>query len=287
MEFFNGLGNTIVLALHDIVTNQLLKTVETNFHSIHDIPTYLQTVEKTLKYNEDYYFKVKRTFKSLLPKTETITPIFKTMNFNIRSMGNDLKLLLETIEEIPVLERKNYSIVNTSPEVNTQDYFNECYYTCNLLGFNEFSNINEQSIPIPMFEYLPRKRIVATRLLTVEDETQLKDIDDLYKDIDLMSDELSQEIQTQKEELKEAVSIFLKSLVAMTINELKGFIDEQSLETVRRIKMFTNQQLTNLMNYAVSELALKADLKTVNVIDEFFKVINSAMQFGDFNYSGI
>jgi len=280
MEFFNGLGNTILIILHDKVTNQVLKTIDTNFHSIHDIPTYLQTVEKTFKYNEDYIFKIKRTFKNMETRTVTITTM-KTMNFNLRSMGNELKTLLETIESIPITERQNYSITNTSTEVNTQDYFNECLYTCNLLGFAGFSNTS------PAFEYLPRKRLVATRLLTVEDETQLKEIDDLYEDIDSMEKELQEEIMASKEEIRQAVTLFLNSLVSMTIQELKGFIDDESLKTVSAIKNFTNVQLTNLLNYAVSELALKANLHTVNVIDEFFKVINSAIQFGDFNYSGI
>jgi len=146
-----------------------------------------------------------------------------------------------------------------------------------LLGFYNF-------LPYNGFSYKPRVRLAATRLLTVEDEMQFQKIDELNQEILLTKQELEERIVITREELEETLRLFLNTLVSMTVEELKNFVDAKSLETVNRIKLFTDTELTKLLNEGIATLSTRANLHTVNVIDEFFKVINSAIQFGDYVY---
>lgn len=98
-------------------------------------------------------------------------------------------------------------------------------------------------------------------------------------EINKMKYELDSKIDDARQKIQNTVINGIVNGKTIANTSLKTFIDSESSKSLTGLNSFTNVKLSNYVNYIDSTLSTKANKNTVNALDEFVKVMNSAMEF--------
>jgi hypothetical protein len=128
--------------------------------------------------------------------------------------------------------------------------------------------------------------ILRFKVPTVQDKTQENFIGLLNFEIEKAKHEMTTKINIAKSDIQNHMESKLDTDVSAMKTSIESAIDGIKDSTVTTINGDSNIKITDYNNYAISELALKADQDTVNALDEFARVVNSAIEIGTYKYTG-
>lgn len=106
----------------------------------------------------------------------------------------------------------------------------------------------------------------------------------LQFEINKMKHELDNKVEFTRVKLQSDVSLGLVNSKDVSEDGLHELIDNTSSESLTGLTSFTDVKLSNYANYIDSTLATKANKTTIDALDEFTKVMQSAF---DISYTGL
>jgi hypothetical protein len=128
--------------------------------------------------------------------------------------------------------------------------------------------------------------ILRFKVPTVQDKAQENFIGLLNFEIEKAKHEMTTKINIAKSDIQNHMESKLDTDVSAMKTSIESAIDDIKESTVITINDDSDIKVTDYNNYAISELALKADQDTVNALDEFAKVVNSALDIEYTGYNG-
>jgi hypothetical protein len=106
----------------------------------------------------------------------------------------------------------------------------------------------------------------------------------LQFEINKVKHELDNQVEFARSKLQNQISTGLSTLKEASQTGMQVLIDETSLESLTGLTSYTNVRLSNYSNYIDATLATKANKTTLDALDEFTNVMQSAF---DISYTGL
>jgi hypothetical protein len=246
--------------------------------------------EALFKENPNIWFENLYT-NQLQNQLTTFTPLLQTnmdgIDLPMNKARDAIFVNLTESQKIERLKSMDQTVVVSASFTDNQliqeflDYFDASIRT----DFTGDSGLSKGLTTTPPPTFAPENNnssnapLVKFKVPTKIDAMQQNFTGLVHFEINKMKHSLDSSIENAKQKIQNAISSnIVNSRNAATLN-LQSLIDTESAKSLTGLNSYTNVQLSNYANYIDQTLATKANKNTINALDEFVKVMNSAMEF--------